>query len=321
MPEANMIVTGKDQEQSVEHGQASAPVQKPDRKKTAGEIFFDRTVYTGIGFGLNEVISLIFADKFQYGSGKIIGKQGFEKASDWIAKTFKFKPKIKNGQTISAKTSAGNSLLWISLTSGGFILLLPMKWLEDHKAGVVKWMNHVADKFGGTQTQEQIAARDAEVEQTIACEPKQSWGSLLKGRFIAIAASIGLGTLLGEARSESIKQTSDKILSGAAEKIGMQKALKSDVFHRYTRLIGVETVSCATSSMVLEIASKFFAKKKQPKGSAPSAQEGDNVTALPQGEKSQYSQSVAKGEKPARRLKNGYRSQLETEEPARQHSL
>lgn len=233
------------------------------RPMTAGELIFDRTVYTGIGFGLNEIISVMFAVMFEHGKGKYFGKQGFEKTSEWIAKTFNFKDSVKNGKHVSAKASAGNSLLWVSLTSGGFILLLPMKWMEDHKEQWVRRINHWVDKLTGYRlTEEQIATRDADIAQTIACEPKQTWKSLLIGRFIAIGASIGLGTSLGEARSEKIKQVSDRLLTDTAKNVGMGGLTQANNFHHYTRVIGVETVSCATSSIVLEIASKFFAKKQ-----------------------------------------------------------
>lgn len=230
----------------------------PNHKKTAGEIVFDRSVYTGIGFLLNEFISLVFAERFQRGPGKIIGKEGYTKASRWMTRTFNFKDTVINGARIPAELNAGNSLLWISLCSGGFALLLPMKWLEDHKNSATRKLNHLIDHFRSeTLTGEQIRARDEEVEKVIACQPRQTWSSILKGRFTAIAASIGLGTLIGEGGSAHIKQTSDSLLTAV---IGGKK--RSDTFHHYTRLIGVETVSCLTAAIVLEIASKFFARNK-----------------------------------------------------------
>ena len=127
------------------------------RKKSAGEYFFDRTVYSGIGFGVNELSSLWITDQFIYGKNllrnipglKTIGawfsEEGFTKASDFIARTFRLVEKTaKDGIKITPRERGGNTLLMVTLLSGGTLLILPMKWLEDNKIKLVEKANHLS---------------------------------------------------------------------------------------------------------------------------------------------------------------------------------
>jgi len=243
----------------------------PDRKKSAGELLFDRTVYTGIGFGVNEVSSLWITDQFMYGKnllakvpgldkiGSWFSKEGFDRASESVAKLFKFTEQVaKDGSKIAPRERGANALLMVTLISGGTLLILPMKWIEDHKIYWVQKANHLVDKLKGNKLiADEVAARDAQVEKDIACTPRQSWPSMLVGRTIAVMSSILTGTfLVGPRNNEAIMNWSEKKLAGS-----LQTAGQRDMKHRYARLIGVETYSCSISSLVLEFMSKLFAKR------------------------------------------------------------
>ncbi|NBO19531.1 MAG: hypothetical protein EBV03_09975, partial [Proteobacteria bacterium] len=123
-----------------EHGQGG------NRKRSGGEVLFDRVVYTGIGFGVNEAASLWITDQFMHGKpkwylgGKPFSKEGFDSAAGWIAKKFKM-PKAK----------AGNTLLMATLLSGGTLLVLPMRWLEENKISWVQRANHMLDGWRGNK--------------------------------------------------------------------------------------------------------------------------------------------------------------------------
>lgn len=243
-------------EEVIEEGAGKLPERDPNRKKSGGEVLFDRAVYNGIGFGVNEVSSLWITDQFMHGKpkwylgGKAFSEHGFSAASDWIAKTFKM-PKAK----------AGNTLLMATLLSGGTLLVLPMRYLEENKISLTKKANHFLDWIKGNKlSKEEVETRDKEVEQAVACSPQQGWGSLLAGRAVAMFASWATGSfLIGKKNNDKIMDFSEKHISNAAKAVGLEKWSKSDVFKRYARLIGVETYSCAESSAVLEVASKFFA--------------------------------------------------------------
>lgn len=247
------------------------PTDAPKHKKSAGEMVFDRTVYTGIGFGVNEVSSLWITDQFMHGKnlfasipglktfGKWFSEEGYTGLSDKIAKTFKIGEKLaKDGSKITPRARGGNALLMVTLLSGGTLLILPMKWLEDSKNYWVKKANHLLDRFRGDKlTPEEIATRDTQVEQDIACMPRQSWPSMLAGRLIAMCASVSSGTfLVGAERNKKLMDWSEKRLTGT-----IQPEATRNFWHRQARLLSVETYSCAISSITLEIMSKLFAKR------------------------------------------------------------
>jgi hypothetical protein len=247
------------------------PPEDPNRNKSGGELLFDRTVYTGIGFGLNEAMSLWITDQFMYGKnllGKIPGlkntgawfsEEGYNRLSDKIAEAFKMGEKIaEDGSKISPRARGGNALLMVTLLSGGTLLILPMKWLEDSKNYWVKKANHMLDSWKGNKlSAEEITARDAEVEQHIACSPRQSWPSMMLGRVIACCSSVATGTfLVGAKNNERLMDWSEKTFTGHIQPEG-----KKGTFNRYMRLLSVETYSCAISSFVLETMSKLLSKR------------------------------------------------------------
>jgi len=75
-------------------GVPASKEENKNRKATGGEVMFERVVYTGIGFGVNEASSLWITDQFMHGKpkswlgGKAFSKEGFEAASAWVAKKF-----------------------------------------------------------------------------------------------------------------------------------------------------------------------------------------------------------------------------------------
>lgn len=246
--------------------------KKPPRKRTAGEVAFDRVVYTGIGFGVNEASAIVIADEFEHRSGKKL----FENLSHWVEKTFKYKDVMKDGKLLTGNAQARNMVLWGSLLISGTLLVYPMKKLEDNKSYWVKKANHWFDKLRGNKvaddfvlhvdgkqlTADQVShedivvARDAEVERALACEPKQTWPSLIIGRGIAVITALGLGAAIGKERSDKMMNWSEKLLTGSVQPNGQKTRV-----HNWAAVTALETVSCATTSIALEIASKFFAKR------------------------------------------------------------
>lgn len=218
------------------------------RERTGGEVAFDRIVYTGIGFGVNEASAIVIADEFEHG----VGKKWFSSISDWMVKNLKFKETIKNGVTVSAKANASNMLMWGSLLISGTLLVLPMKKLEDNKEYWVQKLNHWLDK--GKLTPEETEARDNEVKKALAEEPKQSWPSLAIGRSIAVVTALGLGKVIGAEGSQKMKNWSEKLLTGSVQE-------KKNRAHRYAAIASLETLSCAATSIALEFSSKYFAKR------------------------------------------------------------
>lgn len=244
------------------------------RKKTPGERIFDRTVYTGIGFGVNEASSMVITNQFMLGKnlfekmpalkkvGAWFSEEGYKKVGGWLAKTLKLAQKVtKDGKIETPQARGENTLLMITLISGGTLLIWPMKWLEDHKIGLVKKANHLVDKFrGNTLSPEGVRARDAEVEQHIACQPRQSWPSFLAARTVAVLSSIGVGSfVVGAQRNKEWMNASERMFTGTVLPEGTKTPAHG--VRNYARLLSVETYSCLISSVVLEVASKLFARR------------------------------------------------------------
>lgn len=248
-----------------------------NRPKTIGEKIFNRGVYTGIGWGANEVGSMYFTGMFERGPGKYLGKEGFERASQWMVKAFRMKDKPHGGGIVPAHDSAKNLLMWASLNFIGCFVVPAIKIMDGHKGEIVKKLNHAFDNNGKSEAE--IAARDKEVAEAIACEPTQSWTTLALGRAAAMTAAIGIGHgVLQKRGNQWMKEKFDGAASGIAKSVGMghlaagDRTLPNDrlsPFHYYAQLAGPETLGCATSSVTLELASKYFSKKwprvKDPK--------------------------------------------------------
>lgn len=242
---------------------------RPDRKETAGEIVFDRTVYTGIGLIVNELSGLALAVEMRYFGGK----ERFQKAARWLHKTIGYKDKIEHGKLITGHTRAEDALEIFTLLLSGTALIVPMKVLEDNKAKIVKKFNHTFDKFHH-RSAEEVKARDEDVEKEIACEPKQTWSTLILGRAIATAHNMFFlkEAVFGGTRTQKVKDVSKRYIDKSVDKLHgymggkpdsmLVKMRGTERYKYYSEIIGLDTLYTIVSSVVLEIASKALASKK-----------------------------------------------------------
>ena len=182
-PQENAVVTPVAAPEQVPKKEI-APALKPEMSK--GEKWFNWTVYSGLNYWVNLISSIAIADYF-------IHKGGRQKL-DWVigkgAKTLeatglmKIKPAYKNSKT---------AFETLSVLGGGWLLLVPMKILEDHKRGWVHWLN---DKLGVDQTApdgHKETPDEIYIEQE---QPKQTWFNVFKRRIYASLAVIGTGQIM-----------------------------------------------------------------------------------------------------------------------------
>jgi hypothetical protein len=75
------------------------------------------------------------------------------------------------------------------LSTGGWVLMAPIKWLEDKKPVLVKKYDAKYEKhhFLTGEEKQEIAKRHSELE----AEPKQSWSSVLASRGVSYVAIVG----------------------------------------------------------------------------------------------------------------------------------
>jgi len=263
--------------------------KKNQGDQSPGEVLFDRSVYTGIGFGANEILSLIIAVEGRHYGGKKLYDGATKKFATSINKVNKLvgrKPVVHN--------EAGDILEVGTLLIGGTLLVVPMKWLEDRKASIVQKLNHGLDKLHGNKLDDEaLKIRDKEVAEDIACEPKQTWGSLITGRVLAVLSNmvilkntvlrgdktnwakdktLEVTTVTTETLNNKLHSGKENTLLGKWSKSGRQvladthnkveNSKHHTRFTRYTEVAGIETFYTLASSIVLEIASKFIASKK-----------------------------------------------------------
>ncbi len=261
--------------EKIDTSTAAAPkpaTPEKEREWSIGEQIFDFVVYKGIGFGVNEALSLFITDEFQYG----VGKHWFDKWSESLAHKYPqhFKDTFENGVLkATGKQNAGNVLMTFALLNGGTLLLAPMMQMDKNKAAIVEWINH---NFGSEgMSQEQIAERDREVREAIACEPRQTLGSMLPARAAAVGSTMLFGfKVMGDHGNKRVAKKTEGFITGALKKMGghneesaLVKLAENPKFKRYAGLSGVEAIYCAITCVVVETVSKFLAgkAKEQPK--------------------------------------------------------
>lgn len=134
---------------------------------SAGERKFDNRAYWGFGYVLNVALSIaaVFAVERTGGGRKFL---------DALGKLF---GKIPGLTPETAKAAASRTFF----LTGGFGVLVPIKWMEDRKLELVKKWNR--EIYGDAADTDPAIIKS---EQEIAEAPKQSWLSILGSRALAL---------------------------------------------------------------------------------------------------------------------------------------
>ncbi len=163
------------------------------RLKTWGEKLFDWKTYAGVALIGNEAASLVITTQAEHG----IGKQWHKRQMDYF-KTLEGKPFVPD------YVSKGHLFKILIAVIGGMTVVPFVKYLEDHKGEIVRKSDR---KHYGSQadTDPAIIAAHKEMDEA----PKQTWGSLWKGRVLTVFAAIGLDWLVGCKDAQSNKLFKD----------------------------------------------------------------------------------------------------------------
>lgn len=175
-------------ESSKENSTTSQPVHTPHKSMSKGEKVYNWGVYSGINYWLNLASSIVIADYFCNLSGKKI----IEKGADAIAKTFSGGNAQRQAKIFGQTSTA---LRTLTLLSGGWLLIVPIKMMEDNKRPLVHWLNK---KMGVDQTGpdgKELTPDQIYIEQE---QPKHSWLRVILRRSLATAAVMATGQLLNE---------------------------------------------------------------------------------------------------------------------------
>lgn len=158
--------------------------KKPEPVMSKGEKVFNWTTYTGLNYWVNLISSVIMADI------AINGKGMWRKSLDVsINGTTKVLTKLG----VSLRTAHNNARVGLesfSLLTGGTLLLLPLKLLEDNKRKIVHKINKKLDvnqiaPDGHEETPDEIY-----IEQE---QPKQSVKNLIWRRIMGTTAVVSSG--------------------------------------------------------------------------------------------------------------------------------
>lgn len=164
--------------------------QPESSRRTTGDVIFDAATYIGVGGFVNAGLSMVFSDWVHNSWQKVpLAEQANHSAKrvyDFIyhgseALSKPLEPVLGKNNIITHASGAKEFVGAIKysrrfmqgavLGAGGWAVLVPIKWMEDHKPAIVDYIN-------GTSTA-------PEATQKVSAGDKQSWGSLLGGRTFA----------------------------------------------------------------------------------------------------------------------------------------
>lgn len=170
--------------------------QRKHAHMSKGEKWYNRIVYSWLNYWTNLGISVYMAEKMTYGN--------WRKPMDWaigkMAKTI-----TKSGIAMEKAhhhTKVGMETL--SLLSGGYLLLIPLKLMEDRKRPIVHWLNKTF--FGGNAIAPDGHEETAEEIYIEKEQPHQSWWNVIKRRFLATAIVVGSGSVIDHVLADKTKK-------------------------------------------------------------------------------------------------------------------
>jgi hypothetical protein len=160
-----------------------------------GERWYNWVVYQGMNYWLNLAMSVVITDIFKNRGGKNALKWTADKISRGLTATTPFKER-------DAFHHSKTALETFALLSGGNILLIPLKWLEDRKRPIVHWFNK---KLGVDQTADdghELTPDEIYIKEK---QPEQSWGKIIWRRVLGILAVVGIGHVINGAFRDRTK--------------------------------------------------------------------------------------------------------------------
>ncbi len=227
------------------------------RQKTWGEKCFDLFTYGGIGLIGNEIASYLVIRQAEDG----IIKNQYKKFTNYFTKM--------EGAHVPDYVSKGRFPELLLACVGGMLIVPPIKGLEDRKGAVVRKLDSWRH---GKKADTDPAMVEAHQEMDHA--PKQSWGSLWKGRVITVVSATIADALFGWRESllpkltknmptlhrfSSLDHISDEVSKGYLKLFKVVPEKSEQTFkkvHRYTWLL---TLS-ASLTLLFYISSKMFAQ-------------------------------------------------------------
>lgn len=207
-----------------------------------GKALFDVSTYGGINYLVNGAISVALAYYAREKVGSLLNR-GFEGTTRFVEKGLSG---FKDATWAAEKAETVSKFTWLG--SGGFIVLLPIKWIEDRKPELVRQ----ADKMFGSYPS---SPKDrATYEASIEAEPPQSALSLLGGRIVSLVGVVAIASATSKWTAPWIKKA-EQVMTPLFEKASQNTAVASKV----SEITSEELWSCLVGTGLLYGSSKAIA--------------------------------------------------------------
>jgi len=243
------------------------PKDAHEREKLPAEKKFDGWVYGGISYLAQAVAGSGLTYWMRHAGGRPI----FDKIANFAG------PNIITpitGKVGAAAVKLADSLVTVStMVFVGSLFVIPVKWLEDVKAGIVeKWTksdNTAREARGETISPEEMQ-QQAELLDQLKAAPKQNWWSLGIGRAVSLIPVYTAVPLIG-----SWNQPMEKAFQGVtkfvAKTAGLKKLANSEAFKNASGIAFYDGFYSIISAGGLYVYSHFIAPPQDIIPNAPAA--------------------------------------------------
>lgn len=153
--------------------------QESQPPKMRGEKIFNALSWGLFGWAANAAVSIKLADVLENRF-----RPTFIKGGEWMANSRIFTTFFKSPeQKVEAKTLARGLFSVMALLPGGYIVLAPVKWMEDRKVGIVKALDKL---FGPSNPDENTQKLTEARHNYIEAAPKLNWWDMINGRTVPV---------------------------------------------------------------------------------------------------------------------------------------
>lgn len=220
------------------------------RIKTKAERTFDAAAYSGIGWFGNAALSTSIAYYLKH------SKSGKPKFDHFVRKVAEFLNK-ENPPIAAVNKNAE----FFSLIIGGTMLMYPLKKLEDHKGKVIRGIDRIFTKakaaFGRDETEIERIDKEASFE-LLDQEPKQSWATILRARFVGLGVALLILNLVGSKNNNAIEDATSRLTSNL-----LKKHVNPELTHKVTKLATLDVLYSAVAAAGLYIDSHLINPPKE----------------------------------------------------------
>ncbi len=245
----------------------SSPECEKPPCESKGERVFNYATYTGIGFLLNLGLSVAITDYFTHGKGSTLLRALSKHSANLLHD-------VSGASAAKLENTTYGFLKTNALQSGGHVVMVPIKLLEDSKRHIVHRINRFLGvdqpilKDGKEVPMAQL--KEEELPELFEDQPKQSWWNVILRRATGLVFTTAIGTGLGEERLQKVEHTlTDKMFLPALRKLpspAVQNLANNDTFARYARLVSLDQFFTLITSTVTYITN---GAKKHEKAPAP----------------------------------------------------